>query len=472
MYVSVRDWRTARADPAAAGRRTISSTIILLGLTSLFTDISSEMVAAVLPLFATAQLALSPLAYGLVDGLYQGVSTFVRVGGGMAADGTGRPKAVAVAGYGLSAGCKLALLPVASGATLGLVVAVDRTGKGIRTAPRDALIAASADPGALGRAFGVHRALDTTGALAGPLIAFAVLASIPNGFDHIFVLSFAAAVIGLAILVLLVPNLRTQRQPAARPSLRVVAGLAVRPGLRRLLAVAAVLSMLTIGDGFLYLALQRREDFAAKYFPLLFAGTALVYLLLAIPFGRLADRWGRLGADRPVAGEPRGLPRHPRWQAVPISRPERVGGYVRRLGSLLCHRRQSRKNVAGRGQPGGSRAAHDPGERRVSLRGPRRDPDRLQASGRPGAVAVARARPDHRARRRAGRVPQCRRSGGVAGRRSDPVRASPRRQRGDRRVGGASRRNRVSRRVHPLRMVAVGGALSSPLTPGFSPVIG
>lgn len=294
MYVSVRDWRTARADPAAAGRRAISSTIILLGLTSLFTDISSEMVAAVLPLFATAQLALSPLAYGLVDGLYQGVSTFVRVGGGIAADGTGRPKAVAVAGYGLSAGCKLALLPVASGATLGLVVAVDRTGKGIRTAPRDALIAASADSGALGRAFGVHRALDTTGALAGPLIAFAVLASIPNGFDHIFVLSFAAAVIGLAILVLLVPNLRTQRQPAARQSLRVVAGLAVLPGLRRLLAVAAVLSMLTIGDGFLYLALQRREDFAAKYFPLLFAGTALVYLLLAIPFGRLADRRGRL----------------------------------------------------------------------------------------------------------------------------------------------------------------------------------
>ncbi|HEV8527956.1 MAG TPA: MFS transporter, partial [Actinomycetes bacterium] len=138
----------------------------------------------------------------------------------------------------------------------------------------------------------VHRALDTTGALAGPLIAFVVLASIPNGFDHIFVLSFAAAVIGLAILVLLVPNLRSQRLPAERPSLRVVAGLAVRPGLRRLLAVAAVLSMLTIGDGFLYLALQRREDFAAKYFPLLFAGTALVYLLLAIPLGRLADRWG------------------------------------------------------------------------------------------------------------------------------------------------------------------------------------
>ncbi|MGH8833939.1 MAG: MFS transporter [Actinomycetes bacterium] len=294
MYVTVRGTRPARAGSTATGRRAVSATVILLGLTSLFTDISSEMVVAVLPLFATSQLALSPIAFGIIDGIYQGVSTLVRVGGGLTADLTGRPKAVAVAGYGLSAGAKLALLPVSSGVALGAVVATDRVGKGIRTAPRDALIAASTPLAGLGNAFGVHRALDTTGALAGPIIAFALLAAIPNGFDSVFLVSFAAAVIGLAILVLLVPNLRTIPAEGQRPNVRQVVRLAVEPRMRRLLLVAGLLSTLTIGDGFLYLALQRREDFAVKYFPLLFAGTAVTYLALAIPFGRLADRYGRM----------------------------------------------------------------------------------------------------------------------------------------------------------------------------------
>lgn len=298
MYVSVRDASRPRprgeSDAGQRGRRrTVSGTVILLGLTSLFTDISSEMVVAVLPIFATTILGLSPLAYGVVDGLYQGVSTLVRVGGGAAADATGRPKAVALTGYGVSAACKLALLPVTSAAALAAVVAADRTGKGIRTAPRDAMIAASSDPHALGRAFGVHRALDTAGALAGPLLAFALLAAIPGGFDEVFVVSFAAAAIGLAILGFLVPTPR-RTKPAARISGRSVAGLAAEPGMRRLLIAAALLSVLTIGDGFLYLALQRREDFAAKYFPLLFAGTAVTYLLLAVPLGRITDRFGRM----------------------------------------------------------------------------------------------------------------------------------------------------------------------------------
>ena len=294
MYVTVRGTRPASTGSTATARRAVSATVILLGLTSLFTDISSEMVVAVLPLFATSQLALSPIAYGIIDGIYQGVSTLVRVGGGLTADLTGRPKAVAVAGDGLSAGAKLALLPVSSGAALGAVVATDRVGKGIRTAPRDALIAASTPQEELGNAFGVHRALDTTGALAGPILAFVLLAAIPNGFDSVFLVSFAAAVIGLGILVLLVPNLRTTPVGGERPNVRQVARLAVEPGMRRLLIVAGLLSVLTIGDGFLYLALQRREDFAVKYFPLLFAGTAITYLALAIPFGRLADRYGRL----------------------------------------------------------------------------------------------------------------------------------------------------------------------------------
>ena len=292
MYVSL-NGLPARNRSTKQHRRAASGTVILLGLTSLFTDVSAEMVAAVLPLFATTQLALSPLGYGVIDAIYQGVSAMVRLAGGFVGDRSRRPKAVAAAGYGLSAACKLALLPVSSGAVLAAVVAADRTGKGIRTAPRDALIAASTHPRTLGAAYGVHRALDTTGALIGPLVAFAILAAIPGGFDTVFLVSFAAALIGLAIIAFLVPNLRPPAH-ADPPTLRSIIRLAGQPAVRRSLVVAAVLSVLTIGDGFLYLALQRREDFAVAYFPLLFVGTAVVYLLLAVPFGRLADRYGRL----------------------------------------------------------------------------------------------------------------------------------------------------------------------------------
>src|SRR6187402_3559761 len=135
------------------------------------------MVAAVLPLYLTAQLGLGLLAYGFVDGLYQGVSAVVRIAGGYAGDRGGRPKWIAVTGYGLSALSRIALLPAHGFAAITGVIVADRLGKGLRTAPRDALIAASSDPKTLGRAFGVHRMLDTVGAAIGPLVAFALLAA-------------------------------------------------------------------------------------------------------------------------------------------------------------------------------------------------------------------------------------------------------------------------------------------------------
>ena len=148
----------------------------------------------ILPLYLTVSLGLSPLAYGLVDGLYQGVTVLVRIGGGVTADRTGRPKAVAVFGYALSAVTKLALLAATALASISAVITLDRAGKGIRTAPRDALIAASSAGSGLGRAFGVHRALDTVGAMLGPLVAFALLAIVPGGYDVVFVTSFCFAV--------------------------------------------------------------------------------------------------------------------------------------------------------------------------------------------------------------------------------------------------------------------------------------
>ena len=186
----------ARGGRALVGRGThvqVSRTVVLLGLTSLFTDISSEMVTTILPLYLIYSLGLSPLQFGVIDGVQQGASSLVRVAAGFTADRFGRYKEVAVLGYGLSAACRIGFLLVGrSWGLIGAVVFLDRTGKGIRTAPRDALISLSTPKEHLGVAFGVHRALDTAGAVLGPLIAFGLLLLAPQGFDSIFIVSFCS----------------------------------------------------------------------------------------------------------------------------------------------------------------------------------------------------------------------------------------------------------------------------------------
>jgi MFS family permease len=281
----------------ARGRTHVSRTVILLGLTSLFTDVSSEMVNAVLPLYLVYTLGLSPLAFGAIDGLQQGASSLVRVLGGFAADRLGRYKEVAALGYGLSAACRFGLL--VAGRSWGVIAGVvftDRVGKGIRTAPRDAMISLSSDPEHLGTAFGVHRALDTAGATIGPLVAFALLVLIPQGFDSVFFVSFCFALIGLSILVLFVEN-RPQQQVAVEPeerlTLRAAAELVRIPGFAPLVAVGSLLALATISDAFLYLSLQRHLGLAVRNLPLLFVATSAVYMILAVPVGRLADRVGR-----------------------------------------------------------------------------------------------------------------------------------------------------------------------------------
>ena len=271
--------------------------MLLLGVVSMLTDISSEMVSTVLPLYLVYTLGFTPLQYGVVDGIYQGSSALVRLVSGFAGDRFGRHKEVAGVGYGLSAVCKLGLLVVGSSfSAIGALVLIDRTGKGIRTAPRDAMISLSSTPEGMATSFGVHRALDTTGAMIGPLLAFGLLAMAPLAFDSIFLVSFCFAVVGLAVLVLFVDNQRapavvTEKAPPV--SLREAGRLLRIPGFPRLMVVGAALGLATLSDGFIYLALEKRVDFEATVFPVLYVGTALVYMLLAVPAGRLADRIGR-----------------------------------------------------------------------------------------------------------------------------------------------------------------------------------
>ena len=275
----------------------VARTVVLLGLTSLVTDISAEMVAAVLPLYLVYVGGFTPLAYGLIDGVYQGATAFVGLASGFVGDRFRRHKDVAASGYGLSAVSKLLLATVGTAlSSIGAVVLLDRIGKGIRTAPRDTMISLATPKNQLGTAFGVHRALDTTGAVLGPILAFAMLAIAPLAFHSLFLVSFCIALVGVGILVLFVDPKRAATDaatPARPPSLRGAFALLRIPGYRSLLLAGGALSLATASDAFIFLTLQKKLDLGTSVFPLLFVASSAIYMLLAVPMGSLADRIGR-----------------------------------------------------------------------------------------------------------------------------------------------------------------------------------
>ncbi|PYR67581.1 MAG: hypothetical protein DMF88_12330 [Acidobacteria bacterium] len=254
MY-QVEAWSALRGfwrEPSRAARWAVTAIVIALGFTSLFTDISSEMVATVLPVYLVVQLGMTPLQFGLVDGLYQGATALLSVAGGFAADRWRRHKEVAAAGYGISAVCRIGMTLAGSAWPLiAGIVALDRFGKGIRTAPRDALISLSSDRANRGVAFGVHRAFDSAGAMLGPLVGLVILSALPQRFDVVFVVSFSIAIIGLGVLLAFVrnpPPVEHAAQPRA-VAWRATDARAIAP----LLVAAAVLSVATVSDAFIYL---------------------------------------------------------------------------------------------------------------------------------------------------------------------------------------------------------------------------
>lgn len=299
----------------------VSQTVFALGLTSLLTDISSEMVASILPAYLVLHLGISPLGFGVVDGIYQGAAAIVRLAGGVLADRWRRHKQVAAWGYGLSAACRLLILFAGSGwAVIAGIITIDRIGKGIRTAPRDALISNRSPKSALATSFGVHRAMDAVGAMLGPVFAFALLALMPGSFDVLFVASFGIAIMGVAAILLFVPASTPDEQetsPAPEAisraghircprchtpdlpcphsvSLRSTFRLLAERRFRGLVVAGVLLSLVTISDSFIYLVLFRRLDVGVTAFPLFYVGTSLCTSLFAIPFGRFADRIGRV----------------------------------------------------------------------------------------------------------------------------------------------------------------------------------
>lgn len=311
---------SAAAAPAPAvhrGWRGLDRNVYLLGTTSLITDISAEMVAVVLPIYLTTVFGFTPFQLGAFDGAYTAVAAVVCIAAALVADRRQRHKWVAAAGYALSAVCKLVLVVVAGRwiPTMATIY-LDRLGKGIRTAPRDAILSLSSSPGRLAESFGVHRAMDTAGAVIGPFIAAIMLARDPLGFDAIFLTSFFISLLGFGVLVLLVDDRRptgdgtsTGRAPHDPPSVSraerphqhrrrpltrsLLAELWSDPRYRSLTVASVLLAVVTPGDALVFLAYQRQADLGIAAFPLLVVGASLIFLAAAVPIGRLADRIGR-----------------------------------------------------------------------------------------------------------------------------------------------------------------------------------
>ncbi len=281
--------------PAARGG--LPATVWLLGVTSLFMDVSSEIVHSLLPLFLVSGLGASVLAVGLIDGLAEATASFAKIFSGALSDWLGRRKWLAVAGYALSALTK-PLFPLAAGATEVFWARVlDRLGKGIRGAPRDALIADSVEPARRGAAYGLRQGLDTLGALAGPLAAVGLMALFAGDFRAVFWVACLPAVAAVLVLAIGVREPPAAARPDGRPrfAAHALAELAsLGAGFWGLIAALLLLLLPRFSEAFLLL---RAADLGLglAFVPLVLAAMNLVAAALSVPAGRRSDRVGRRG---------------------------------------------------------------------------------------------------------------------------------------------------------------------------------
>lgn len=269
-------------------RAALPRTVVILGLVSLANDMASEMVTPLLPLFLVMTLGSGPAIVGLVEGIAEATASLLKLISGWLADRGWNPKRLVISGYGL-ANVARPLIAIASSWPLVLSLRfLDRVGKGIRTAPRDALIATAAPPAQLGRAFGFHRAMDHAGAMIGPIIAF-VLLSAGAGLREVF---WYSAIPGALLIALLVFGLPPQALSAPGPRAPLKWSLLDRR-LKGLVTASGGLALATTPEVFLVLwATNRGVDIAT--IPLVWAAASAVKMLVVAPAGSLSDRLGRL----------------------------------------------------------------------------------------------------------------------------------------------------------------------------------
>jgi MFS family permease len=272
----------------ASPRPPLPRAIWVLGFVRLLMDISSELIHSLLPLFLVGTLGVSVLVVGLIEGVAESTALVVKVFSGALSDYLRRRKLLAVVGYALGALAKPAFA-LAQGA--GVVVAarfVDRIGKGIRGAPRDALVADLVGADRRGAAYGLRQSLDTVGAFAGPLLATALMLWFAGDFRAVFWVAVVPAVLAVALLVV---GVEEPEPTAGRTSVHPIR----REALRRLgtaywavVAIGGVFALARFSEAFLVLRAEQL-GVAASFVPMVMVAMNLVYALSAYPFGKLAD---------------------------------------------------------------------------------------------------------------------------------------------------------------------------------------
>lgn len=283
----------------------VSKTVFTLGIVSLLTDISSEMLVPVIPQFLKSVLRASGSSIGLIEGIAESTASILRVWAGYLADRTGRPKLLTVMGYALSALSKPFLVFAGSWPQVLGVRFADRFGKGIRSAPRDVLIAAASDKQNRGRAFGLHRAMDTTGAMLGPVVVIAILWIMSRGhglgaletasrsvYFTIFAVASIPALAAVVVLALFVPEKPHAESTATAPSLSLKS---LPKNYRLFLIILMLFSLGNSSDAFLVLKATSKEavDMGFLQFMLVWIAYNALQAIVSFRSGILSDKIGR-----------------------------------------------------------------------------------------------------------------------------------------------------------------------------------
>lgn len=280
--------------PVPSAAAPIPRAVVALGFVSLLMDVSSEMTYALLPVYLVTVMGAPMAAVGVIEGIAQATAAIVKVFSGALSDWLGRRKALAVLGYGLAALTK-PVFPLAP--TLAWVVAarfLDRVGKGLRGAPRDALIADLAPPEARGAAFGLRQSLDLAGAFLGPLGAMVGVWVFAGNLRAVFWVAVAPAFLALALLIFAVREPANAARPAAHFPLRRAELARLSRAYWLVVGVASLLTLAEFSTAFLILK-ARETGLPLALIPLALVGVNLVSSLAAYPAGVLSDRTGRIG---------------------------------------------------------------------------------------------------------------------------------------------------------------------------------
>jgi MFS family permease len=274
--------------------QTIPRNVWILGFVSLLTDISSEMIYSVLPLFLVSTLGASLQTVGWIEGIAESTASVLKVFSGALSDYLGQRKGLAVAGYGLSTLVK----PLFALATSPMWVLMarfgDRIGKGIRVAPRDALVADVTDAANRGAAYGLRQSLDTIGAFTGPLAAFVLMYFSGQNFRLVFWLAVPPGILAVAVLATGIREPRNRSSTRRNNPLQWSEILSLGKSYWMLVAIALLFNLGNSSDAFLLLQAQQ-TGISPSLIPLTLFVMNLAYSLSAYPIGLLSDRIGRLG---------------------------------------------------------------------------------------------------------------------------------------------------------------------------------